>query len=223
MSKFPFDQSTMKIDLVNEGNIVSPDRLNVDWIRSRFASPPEWQPESRVEKQLPTAFNPPMPASVLVPIVAREESPVMLLTKRTDHLHHHPSQVSFPGGRTEEEDASEIETALRETEEEVGLHRRHVDVIGRLPEYITGTGYRVTPIVSIVTPPFDIKPDPFEVAEVLEVPLAHLMDAKNHRLLTAEFPRGIGWRSFYAIPYDKYFIWGATAGMLRNLFHFLRA
>jgi 8-oxo-dGTP pyrophosphatase MutT (NUDIX family) len=213
----------MKIDLVNEGGNLSADRLNVEWIRSRFADPRQWQPEAQVEKQLPTAFNPPMPASVLVPIVAREAGPSMLLTKRTDHLQHHPSQVSFPGGRVEEEDASAIETALRETEEEVGLDRRHVDVIGRLPEYITGTGYLVTPIVSIVTPPFEVTPDPYEVAEVLEVPLAHLMDARNHRLLTAEFPRGIGWRSFYAIPYDRYFIWGATAGMLRNLFHFLKA
>ncbi|RJX30383.1 MAG: CoA pyrophosphatase [Oxalobacter sp.] len=223
LGKVPFDPSTMRIETIADREVVHPDRLNVDWIRSRFSNPPAWQPEDRLEKRLPTAFDPPMPASVLVPIVARAEGPAMLLTKRTDHLHHHPSQVSFPGGRVEESDTSPIETALRETMEEVGLHRGHIDIIGRLPEYVTGTGYRVTPIVSIVTPPFELEPDSFEVAEVLEVPLSHLMNAMNHRLLTAEFPNGIGWRSFYAIPYEKYFIWGATAGMLRNLFHFLRA
>lgn len=222
LGKVPFDPSTMRLETIAETAALHPERLKVDWIRSRFANPPSWQPEDRLEKRLPTAFDPPMPASVLVPIVAREAGPAVLLTKRTDHLHHHPSQVSFPGGRMEEADASPIETALRETEEEVGLHRGHIDIIGRLPEYLTGTGYCVTPIVSIVTPPFDLEADPFEVAEVLEVPLSHLMNSENHRLLTAEFPNGIGWRSFYAIPYEKYFIWGATAGMLRNLFHFLR-
>ena len=223
LGKVQFDLSTMQLDAVCEEGVIHPERLNIDWIRSRFANPPAWQPESRLEKRFPTAFDPPTPASVLVPIVARNEGPAMLLTKRTDHLHDHPGQVSFPGGRQDEGDASAVETALREAEEEIGLHRRHVDVIGRLPEYLTGSGFSVTPIVSIVQPPFSLQPEPFEVAEVFEVPLAHLMNAANHRLMSAEFPRGIGWRTFYAIPYDQYLIWGATAGMLRNLFHFLRA
>ena len=223
MGKVQFDPTTMELDIVRGETAVRAERLDVDWIRSRFANPPVWQPEDRLEKRFPTAFDPPTPASVLVPIVARDEGPVMLLTKRTDHLHDHPGQVSFPGGRQDEGDASAVETALREAEEEVGLHRRHVDVIGRLPEYVTGSGYNITPIVSIVQPPFSLQPEPFEVADVFEVPLLHLMDPANHRILTADFPRGLGRRSFYAIPYDKYLIWGATAGMLRNLFHFLRA
>lgn len=218
-----FDPSSAVIESIGGEAAVHPERLAPDWIRSRFANPPEWQPEVRVEKRLQTAFDPPTPASVLIPIVVREGGLSMLLTRRTDHLHDHPGQVSFPGGRVEESDASAIDTALRETEEEIGLHRRHVDVIGVLPEYITATGYRVTPIVSIVHPPFGLEPDPYEVAEVFEVPLSFLMDGMNHQRIVAEFPRGMENRSFYAIPYEQYFIWGATAGMLRNLFHFLRA
>ena len=157
MGKVQFDPTTMELDIVRGETAVRAERLDVDWIRSRFANPPVWQPEDRLEKRFPTAFDPPTPASVLVPIVARDEGPVMLLTKRTDHLHDHPGQVSFPGGRQDEGDASAVETALREAEEEVGLHRRHVDVIGRLPEYVTGSGYNITPIVSIVQPPFSFK------------------------------------------------------------------
>ena len=223
MARFPFDTSSMTLDTVNEGEIVLPDRLTADWIRTRFADPPFWRPELRFDKPLQTAKNPPIPASVLIPIVSRDEGLSMLMTQRTDHLHDHPGQVSFPGGREDEADASPFETALREAEEEIGLHRRHVDIIGTLPHYVTASGYRVTPVVSIVQPPFSIAPEPFEVADVFEVPLSYLMAGANHRLVTADFPQGLGRRTFYAIPYDKYFIWGATAGMLRNLFHFLRA
>ena len=147
----------------------------------------------------------------------------MLLTQRTAHLTDHAGQISFPGGRAEAEDASAIDTALRETEEEIGLARSHVETIGTLPEYLTGTGYQVTPVVALVTPPFVLTPDDNEVAEVFEVPLAFLMDGANHQRLSFELPEGAGRRTFYAMPYQRFFIWGATAGMLRNLFHFLRA
>ena len=223
MSKFPFDPASMVLEYAGTEDAIEPKRLTSDWIRSRFTDPPAWVPEVRLEKQLMTAHNPPSPASVLVPLVAREDGLHMLLTKRTDHLHDHPGQVSFPGGRMEDSDRTPIDTALRETEEEIGLHRQHVDIIGALPEYLTGTGYRVTPIVSIVQPPFDLTPDPFEVAQIFEVPLPYLMDGVNHRRMHADFPNGLGRRSFYAIPYENHLIWGATAGMLRNLFHFLRA
>ena len=218
-----FDPSSAVVESIGGEAAIRPERLAVDWIRSRFSNPPDWQPEVRIEKKLQTAFDPPTPASVLIPIIAREHGLSMLLTRRTDHLHDHPGQVCFPGGRVEKADDSAIDTALRETEEEVGLDRRYVDVIGSMPEYITATGYRVTPIVSIIDPLFQIKPDPYEVAEVFEVPLSYLMDGMNHQRIVAEFPPGMRNRSFYAIPYEKYFIWGATAGMLRNLFHFLRA
>jgi 8-oxo-dGTP pyrophosphatase MutT (NUDIX family) len=118
-------------------------------------------------------------------------------------------------------DASPIETALRETEEEIGLDRSHIDVIGTLPEYHTGTGFRVTPVVAIVQPPFEMRADPFEVAEIFEVPLSFLMNGMHHQRRTADFVTGP--RTFYVMPYERFFIWGATAGMLRNLFHFLRA
>jgi 8-oxo-dGTP pyrophosphatase MutT (NUDIX family) len=165
----------------------------------------------------------PVPAAVLLPIVAREQGLTLLFTQRTAHLTDHAGQVSFPGGRVEAVDASAIETALRETQEEVGLDRRHVEVIGILPDYFTGTGYRGTPVVSIVHPPFDLCADPFEVAEIFEVPLSFLMDGGNHQRRTGDFPKGVGRRTFYAMPYDRFFIWGVTAGILRNLFHFLRA
>jgi 8-oxo-dGTP pyrophosphatase MutT (NUDIX family) len=140
---------------------------------------------------------------------------------RTDHLSSHAGQVSFPGGRSEPFDGSPVATALRETEEEVGLAREHIEVLGCLPDYLTGTGYQVTPVVGLVTPPFELRADPSEVAEIFEVPLAFLMDGLNHQRLSVELPGGR--RSFYAMPYERFYIWGATAGMLRNLFHLLRA
>ena len=116
------------------------------------------------------------PAAVLFPIVLRDNGQTVLLTQRTAHLKDHAGQISFPGGRVEAEDESPIHTALRETEEEIGLARKHVEVLGFLPEYRTGTGFRVTPVVALVTPPFELALDPFEVAEAFEVPLAFLLD-----------------------------------------------
>jgi len=156
-----------------------------------------------------------------LPIVAREHGPTLLLTQRALRLTDHGGQISFPGGRREAADVSMVETALRETEEEVGLARRHVEVLGLLPDYLTVTGYQVTPVVSIVQPPFDLCADPFEVAEIFEVPLVFLMNGVNHQRRIVDLPQ-VGRRIFYAMPYERFFIWGATAGMVRNLFHFLR-
>jgi 8-oxo-dGTP pyrophosphatase MutT (NUDIX family) len=189
--------------------------LNAEWLRSRFAT---GQPASSPrEDGIPP--GPLRPAAVLVPIVLREAEPTVLLTRRTDHLHHHPGQVSFPGGRVEEGDASPIETALRETEEEICLHRGHVELLGCLPRYQTGTGFDITPVVGLVTPPFSLQLDPFEVAEVFEVPLSFLLDASNHQRHSAMI-RGAR-REYYAMPYGQYFIWGATAGMLVSLQRFV--
>ena len=156
-------------------------------------------------------------------LVVRDDGLTLLFTQRTAHLTDHGGQVSFPGGRAETFDRSTIDTALRETEEEVGLDRRHVEVLGTLPDYVTGTGYRVTPVVALVHPPFALRADPHEVAEIFEVPLHFLMDGSNHQRRSAEFPNGRGRRTFYAMPYERFFIWGASAGMLRNLFHLLSA
>ena len=223
MAKLLFDPECIPVESVAGETALASDRLAAEWLRTRFINPPEWQPEVTNEHLLRQSTTSLMPAAVLLPIVIREQGPTLLLTQRTAHLTDHGGQISLPGGRVEPADTSAIDTALRETEEEIGLHRRHVEVLGSLPDYFTGTGYRVTPVVSIVQPPFDLRADPFEVAEIFEVPLSFLMDGMNHQRRTAEFPNGIGRRSFYAMPYDRFFIWGATAGMLRNLFHFLRA
>ncbi len=155
------------------------------------------------------------PAAVLFPIVVRDAGNMVLLTQRTAHLRDHAGQISFPGGRVESHDASPVETALRETEEEIGLDRRHIEILGFLPEYRTGTGFRVTPVVALVHPPFELALDAFEVAEAFEVPLEFLLDPKNHQRHSMHYRGAL--RNYLAMPYGDYFIWGATAGMIRSL------
>ncbi len=155
------------------------------------------------------------PAAVLVPLVDRSEGMTVLLTQRTANLNDHAGQVSFPGGRMEPEDASAEAAALREAFEEVGLPPALVEPVGRLDDYETRTGFLVYPVVGIVTPPFAVKPDPAEVADVFEVPLAFILDRGNHRRESRLF-KGRE-RQFYVLPYDDHYIWGATASMLVNL------
>ena len=155
------------------------------------------------------------PAAVLVPIVGRSGQPTVLLTQRSAELPHHPGQVSFPGGRVEETDVNAADTALRETEEEIGLARRHVDIIGRLNTYVTRTGFVVTPVVGLVHPPFELRPDPVEVAAVFEVPLSFVLDRNNHERHSRNWQNRT--RQFYVFPHPERYIWGATAGMLVNL------
>jgi 8-oxo-dGTP pyrophosphatase MutT (NUDIX family) len=154
-------------------------------------------------------------AAVLVPIVERRGGATVLLTKRTDHLHDHAGQISFPGGRVEDHDEHPVATALRETEEEIGLSRDRVVVVGRLDTYRTVTGYAVTPVVGFVRPGFRLELDRFEVAEAFEVPLDFLIDPANH-LRHSAVVKGVR-RHWYAMPYGDYYIWGATAGMIVNL------
>ncbi|HUA51807.1 MAG TPA: CoA pyrophosphatase [Candidatus Sulfotelmatobacter sp.] len=161
------------------------------------------------------------PAAVLVPIVEHADALTVLLTKRTDHLADHAGQVSFPGGRIEPEDPDPERAALREAHEEVGLPADRVELVGRLDIYRTRTGFEVVPVVGLVRPPLDdLKPDPYEVAEVFEVPLSFILDPINHELHTREL-RGMT-RTFYVLPYQGRYIWGATAGMLVNLAQVLR-
>lgn len=155
------------------------------------------------------------PAAVLFPIVLHDAGHTVLLTQRTAHLRDHAGQIAFPGGRVEAGDASPLHTALRETEEEIGLSRRLIDILGYLPEYRTGTGFRVTPVVALVRPPFKLVLDPYEVAEAFEVPLAFLLDQANHQRHSLHYRGAL--RHFFAMPYGDYFIWGATAGMIRML------
>ena len=154
-------------------------------------------------------------AAVLVPLVLREEEITVLLTQRTNHLKAHAGQVSFPGGRVEKTDDSREAAALRETEEEIGVTRELIELIGHLDIYMTRTGYEITPVVGFVRPPFQVTPDPFEVAEVFEVPLNFLIAPANHQLMARE-DKGSK-RQFYAMQYQERYIWGATAGMLVNL------
>lgn len=161
------------------------------------------------------------PAAVLLPLIERPEGFTLLLTKRTSDLKHHPGQVAFPGGRREPDDADMIACALRETEEEVGLPRDSVDILGLLDPYLTITGYEVTPVVGVLTPPFAVTPDPVEVADTFEVPLAFVMDPANHRREQRDY-KGLT-RAYYAMVYEERYIWGATAGMILNLFEVLYA
>ena len=190
------------------------------WLRARFARDARPEPIASGDGHLwrdPAEIR---PAAVLVPVVRRNDLTV-LFTRRTPHLQDHAGQISFPGGRTEPGDPSLEATALREAQEEIGLARECVELLGRLPEYVTVTGYRVTPVVGLVSPPLDLRPDPFEVAEIFEVPLAFLLDPANH-LRNTVLQEGKR-RRYYAMPYREYYIWGATAGMLMNLYGFLRA
>ncbi len=152
------------------------------------------------------------PAAVLIPIVLRPEGLTVLLTKRTDHLHDHAGQISFPGGRCEPEDGSAVTTALREAEEEVGISPSQVDVLSVLDGYHTSTGYAITPVVGLVRLPLDLKLDDFEVAEVFEPPLAYLLDDQNYRQEQV-FYRGKN-RAYWSVTWQGRYIWGATAGML---------
>lgn len=198
-------------------------------LRARFAAAPAWQTEipgdgGRFGTREPAA------AAVLVPLVMHEQGLQLLMTRRTDHLRAHAGQISFPGGRTEPEDGSVVETALRETEEEIGLDRGHIEIIGQLPIYTTVTSFEVTPVVALVHPGFRLKLDAFEVAEAFEVPLQFLMTPAHHQRHRFEYAGGE--RQFLSMPWHgldaagqprEYFIWGATAAMLRNFYRFLSA
>lgn len=151
-------------------------------------------------------------AAVLVPLVVRGEAVQILLTQRTAHLSDHAGQISFPGGRVEPGDASREETALRETEEEIGLARSRVKVLGRLPDYDIPSGFRITPVVGWIEAPFELALDAFEVAAAFEAPLAHFLDPSRYQRRDYRF-RGRH-RHYMAIPYEGRYIWGATAGML---------
>lgn len=208
--------------------------LHAQALRQRFLSAPAWQPEFAGDGR---AFlgREPAQAAVLVPLVQRpasghDDGLRVLLTRRTEHLRDHAGQISFPGGRTEPEDGGPAATALREAEEEVGLPHRQVEVIGQLPTYTTVTSFVVTPVVALVQAPYPVALDSFEVAEAFEVPLAWLMNPAHHRRHLFQYEGDE--RQFLSMPWTgpgadgqtrEYFIWGATAAMLRNLYRFLSA
>lgn len=203
-------------------------RLNAADIRRRFVGLVPGPDRGAVRQRGDHELNPGMmpmselrAAAVLVPLVDRQSGLSVLLTQRTEHLARHAGQIAFPGGRIEDADTDAVAAALRETEEEIGLARSHVEPIGQLDRYVTRTGFTVTPVVAIVRPPFELALDGQEVADAFEVPLDFILNPANRQRHTAEY-QGVT-RYFYAFPYGERYIWGATAGMLVNLAELLAA
>lgn len=155
-------------------------------------------------------------AAVLIPIVLHPAGPTVLLTRRATALRSHSGQIAFPGGRVDAVDGSPLVAALREAEEEIGLARDKVRTVGYLDAYLTGTGYRVVPVVGLIEPPLALTINPAEVDEAFETPLAFLMDPANHQRHAREWQGRQ--RTYYAMPHGDRYIWGATAGMIRNLY-----
>jgi len=223
-----FDPRTVPVTSVDSNlPAVAPLQLTAAALRARFMAPPVWEPEVRREPLFASRL--PAPAAVLIPIIQRAE-PMVLLTQRTLHLSTHSGQVAFPGGRVDEGDVSSVAAALREAYEEVGLSARFVEVLGNLPTYTTGTSFIVTPVVALVQPGFELTLNPYEVAASFEVPLAFLMNPahhQRHRLAWVAEGGQQEQREWFSMPYQdglhQRYVWGATAGMLRNLYRFLSA
>jgi 8-oxo-dGTP pyrophosphatase MutT (NUDIX family) len=222
------DPQSIPIDGVDDQLApIAPQELTVAAVRDRFARIAGWKPEYAGDGRI-AAPREPARAAVLIPLIERETGLQVLLTRRTDHLRAHAGQIRFPGGRAEPTDDGAAATALREAQEEIGLLRSQVEVIGEMPPYATVTSFVVTPVVALVRTPVHLVLDHFEVAEVFEVPLAFLMDPANHqrRVFTYEGSRrqflSMVWRpSAQVAAPSEYFIWGATAAMLRNLYRLL--
>lgn len=225
-----FDARSVPVHEVCSDQVkVSSLALDPNSLRQRFLVQPIWQPEITDESRHVMAADiiarrqaagKLTQAAVLIPLVLQEEGLSVLLTQRTEHLRDHAGQISFPGGRMDPDDVDPNHTALRESAEEIGLDRSRVEIIGHLPQYLTVSGYSVTPVVGLVQAQAEYPLDEFEVADVFEVPLRFLMDPANHQIRVWQSEQG--GRRFYAMPYENCFIWGATAGMLRNLYHLLK-
>ena len=192
-----------------------PQMLTRDILAAQLARPAyKPLPEDKHVSTIPEGARVTM-AAVLIPLISHVEGVNVLLTQRTAHLNDHPSQISFPGGRVESGDKSRIETALRETEEEIGLARDRIDVVGMLPDHEMPSGFRISPVVGWIESPIELRLDPFEVSAVFEVPLAFFLDAANYQRRNYHF-NGRD-RDYLATPYEGRYIWGATAGMLYSL------
>ena len=224
MSKLPaFDPQHVPVFQVDTHlEAVPAQHLTPAALLARFANPPLWQPELVRERKF--MDRAPAQAAVLLGVVMRDE-PHVLLTQRPSHMSTHAGQIAFAGGKCDPQDRDAVHTALREAHEEVGLDASHVTVLGTLPTYHTGSAFHVTPVVGLISPRMTLVPNPHEVAEAFEVPLAFLMNPAHHRWhsMTHE---GVQ-REWLSMPYQDgphlRFIWGATAGMLRNFYRFLSA
>jgi 8-oxo-dGTP pyrophosphatase MutT (NUDIX family) len=224
MSKLPnFDPQQVPVFQVDTHlDAVSAHQLTPEALQARFANPPQWAPELVRERKF--MDRTPAQAAVLLGIVMRDE-PTVLLTQRPSHMSTHAGQIAFAGGKCDETDADVAATALREAYEEVGLDAQHVQVLGTLPEYVTGSAFYVTPVVALISPAMTLQLNTHEVSDAFEVPLAFLMNPAHHHWHRYEF-EGVT-REWLSMPYlegdQTRFVWGATAGMLRNFYRFLKA
>lgn len=199
--------------------------LQLDFMRSAFGQPVQWQVEPLFRSSfhpdfLPGSVN--IRAAVCIGVIQRPDGPSIIFTRRATHLHNHAGQISFPGGRIEPSDVGPVEAALRETQEEIGIEPRFVRYLGQHPIFVTSTQFAMRPIIGELQAGFTVVPDSAEVAEVFEVPLSVLLDPQRHQLHHAILPDGTQ-RQYFSIPWGPYFIWGATAVLVRNLYHHLSA
>lgn len=202
-----------------------PEALKTDFLQKAFTEAIHWQVEPLFKESffpdfLPGSVN--VRAAVCIAITPSLTQPGVLFTRRAAHLHNHGGQICFPGGRIEGSDATEIAAALRETHEEIGVQPHFVDYLGRHPIFVTSTRFAMRPVIGRLRPGFELRADESEVAEIFEVPLHILMDPANHQLHQVIFADG-SHREYFSIPWGPYFIWGATAVLMRNVYHHLAA
>jgi 8-oxo-dGTP pyrophosphatase MutT (NUDIX family) len=219
-----FDPNTQPVVSSKALTPLLPETLQLDFIRAAFNCPIDWEVEPVFAKSFSdgvTCENV-THAAVFIALVQRPAGLHVIFTRRAPHLYDHAGQISFPGGRIEPGDPDAIAAALRETQEEIGIAPGFVDIIGTQPRFLTSTRFTMKPVIGAVRPGFSITPNLTEVAEVFEVPLSVLMDTGQHRLHEARLPDG-GHRFYFSISWHAYFIWGATAALVRNLYHYLAA
>jgi 8-oxo-dGTP pyrophosphatase MutT (NUDIX family) len=204
---------------------LSSEALQLDFISHAFKSHVKWE----VEPVFTAAFHVDelrleniVRAAVFFPLVQRADGLHVIFTRRASHLYDHAGQISFPGGRIEVTDAVAVADALRETQEEIGIEPKYIQLIGTQPSFLTSTRFTMKPVIGYVRQGFSIHHNDSEVAEVFEVPLAFLMDPAHHQLRRAELPGG-GHRYYFSMTWEAHFIWGATAALVRNFYHYLAA
>lgn len=220
-----FDPETQPVISMPELPGLAPSSLQLPFIRKAFSQDFPWQVEPVFKNYFDldtSAHSDIRPAAVCIPLLERPDGLSVLFTLRSARLYNHAGQICFPGGRIESTDADFIQAALRETWEEVGVHPRFVELIGTQPSFLTSTRYTMKPVIGLLKPGYTLEPDHTEVAEIFEVPFAALMDPALHRLHQIR-PEDAAPRYFFSISWNGYFIWGATAALIRNLYHYLAA
>lgn len=223
--KAGFDPSAQPVIARPALPVLSPGTLQLPFIRRAFSVPVPWQVEPLFTNlfDLDTSGRPDIrEAAVFIPLVERADGVHVMFTRRAAHLYHHAGQICFPGGRIEDTDPDFVQAALRETWEEVGVEPRYVELIGTQPSFLTSTRYTMKPVIGILRPGYTLVPDRSEVEEIFEVPMSTLLDPTLHRLHEIRPTEGLP-RYFFSVSWGDYFIWGATAALIRNMYHYLAA